>query len=351
MYPETQSLILKNKKQLHALLNNRIIQYVVDGLHPYSTVEEEGFKAMFDIFGLTVFSRRKLVSEIELLYNIAQPSTSTQPLPPIDISQPSTITQPPTSIEVAQPSPPANDPPVLLNTTPPIDKPSASNNNNFKENLADHGMNTSTPLPPMPKAADRCNVKRRKKKITSLVLSSTPVKEELQRIQTEKEEKIATQKERAEKRMQRKKEMETLKLVREEKKKKREEERNKKEIEKKKKAAEKLKKVKKPTLKNILKKRKPTPSSSSDESEIEINGQFSGYGKSESDLSSEEDMTEVCLICDERGKDEEWYLCDGCKRWCHAECSGWTKKEISETKYSCDFCIKRKSKCKKLLNF
>ncbi|KAL6958101.1 hypothetical protein U1Q18_051391 [Sarracenia purpurea var. burkii] len=47
----------------------------------------------------------------------------------------------------------------------------------------------------------------------------------------------------------------------------------------------------------------------------------------ESDCSEEDDLEEICIICEERGKTEEWYKCNGCKRWAHADCTGWTKKE------------------------
>lgn len=34
-----------------------------------------------------------------------------------------------------------------------------------------------------------------------------------------------------------------------------------------------------------------------------------------------DDGTEICLICEERGKDEVWYRCTNCGFWVHAECS------------------------------
>lgn len=46
-----------------------------------------------------------------------------------------------------------------------------------------------------------------------------------------------------------------------------------------------------------------------------------------------------CLICDDRGKDEDWYCCSSCQIWYHSECSGWSHEEIRNTLYKCDFCI------------
>lgn len=71
----------------------------------------------------------------------------------------------------------------------------------------------------------------------------------------------------------------------------------------------------------------------------------------DSESSEEDDLDEVCIICEERGKDEEWYKCGGCGGWAHALCSGWSKKEIQETRYECDFCRLRNRKAYRNLKF
>lgn len=48
------------------------------------------------------------------------------------------------------------------------------------------------------------------------------------------------------------------------------------------------------------------------------------------------DGEEVCLICDERGKDELWFRCTQCGFWVHAECSG----ADTAINYICDFCVR-----------
>lgn len=50
-----------------------------------------------------------------------------------------------------------------------------------------------------------------------------------------------------------------------------------------------------------------------------------------------DDGTEICLICEERGKDEVWYRCTNCGFWVHAECSD----ADSPTNYVCDICNRR----------
>lgn len=45
---------------------------------------------------------------------------------------------------------------------------------------------------------------------------------------------------------------------------------------------------------------------------------------------------EVCSVCGEFGKDRElWYKCVRCQNWSHAECSGW---DSSGQAYRCDYC-------------
>lgn len=52
---------------------------------------------------------------------------------------------------------------------------------------------------------------------------------------------------------------------------------------------------------------------------------------------------DVCLICDEFGRDNEmWYRCVGCGRWSHEECSGWDTPED----YLCDLCMRKAKKAK-----
>lgn len=50
-----------------------------------------------------------------------------------------------------------------------------------------------------------------------------------------------------------------------------------------------------------------------------------------------DDGTEICLICEERGKDKVWYRCTNCGFLVHAECSD----ADSLTKYICDICNRR----------
>lgn len=48
------------------------------------------------------------------------------------------------------------------------------------------------------------------------------------------------------------------------------------------------------------------------------------------------DDVNVCIICDEYGKNNElWYRCTQCSKWAHAECSG----QNSPENYVCDFCL------------
>lgn len=50
---------------------------------------------------------------------------------------------------------------------------------------------------------------------------------------------------------------------------------------------------------------------------------------------------DVCLVCNEFGRDNEmWYRCVNCGRWSHEECSGWDSPED----YFCDLCLNKQKK-------
>lgn len=55
-----------------------------------------------------------------------------------------------------------------------------------------------------------------------------------------------------------------------------------------------------------------------------------------SDMDPDQEVTEeVCIYCDEFGRDREmWFCCSKCKKWCHKECSGAT----SAIGFICDYC-------------
>lgn len=48
------------------------------------------------------------------------------------------------------------------------------------------------------------------------------------------------------------------------------------------------------------------------------------------------DGSEVCLICEEYGKNEVWYRCTSCGLWVHADCSDADSPEG----YNCDICVR-----------
>lgn len=53
---------------------------------------------------------------------------------------------------------------------------------------------------------------------------------------------------------------------------------------------------------------------------------------------------EKCIICEEFGRDgEEWFRCVSCGFWSHADCSGWDTAD----EYSCDICLKKEKKLNK----
>jgi len=54
--------------------------------------------------------------------------------------------------------------------------------------------------------------------------------------------------------------------------------------------------------------------------------------------------TDVCIVCGEFGKNREiWYRCVICANWTHAECSGWDSAE----EYTCDLCLSKNKKLKR----
>lgn len=58
----------------------------------------------------------------------------------------------------------------------------------------------------------------------------------------------------------------------------------------------------------------------------------------ELDEMEHEQNNEICLICEEFGRDGElWYRCIVCGRWVHELCSGWDTAE----NYKCDICIRK----------
>jgi len=52
------------------------------------------------------------------------------------------------------------------------------------------------------------------------------------------------------------------------------------------------------------------------------------------------DGEEVCLICEESGKDELWYRRTQCGFWVHSECNG----ADTAVDYICDICMRMISK-------
>ncbi|KAJ8929407.1 hypothetical protein NQ314_017907 [Rhamnusium bicolor] len=138
---------------------------------------------------------------------------------------------------------------------------------------------TSSGLPPLPTA--RTNTSRRpRKKLPSMHLTSTPVKEALVERKMEKDEK-------EEKRKQR-----------------------------------------------LMNKDKKNQNTKNEKNSIEVQ-----YVNTDDDMDPENEEEQDCIICGEQGKNELWYQCVNCKLWAHAACSGWDENEAKHCLWKCDFCM------------
>lgn len=56
------------------------------------------------------------------------------------------------------------------------------------------------------------------------------------------------------------------------------------------------------------------------------------------DDNSDEEVDEVCIICDDFGKNELWFNCAKCHKWAHAACTGLSNSEAKKKSWICDFC-------------
>ncbi|KAJ8930149.1 hypothetical protein NQ314_017079 [Rhamnusium bicolor] len=159
---------------------------------------------------------------------------------------------------------------------------------------------TSSGLPPLPTA--RTNTSRRpRKKLPSMHLTSTPVKEALVERKMEKDEKEEKRKQRLMNKDKKKTKTQKMKKVAQQKKKK--------------------------TVRQVF-------SSSDDSDSIEVQ-----YVNTDDDMDPENEEEQDCIICGEQGKNELWYQCVNCKLWAHAACSGWDENEAKHCPWKCDFCM------------
>lgn len=169
------------------------------------------------------------------------------------------------------------------------------------------GQKIELGLPPLPKA-NRQN-RRCRKKLPSLIISSTPVKDALEQKHNEKLEK------------EKKKEMkEQMK-------------------------GPSKKKIKKISIKSVQEKnkqnksrsvkRKVFESSDSSESSVDV-----AVVDSNDDMDEEvEEYDRLCIFCEDEGKNNElWFCCNKFTKWAHAECTALNLKEAKAKVWVCDFC-------------
>lgn len=159
-------------------------------------------------------------------------------------------------------------------------------------------------LPPLPLAVSK--EKKPRKKLPSLHITSTPVKDALVNIEVEKK-------------------------IKEEKK----EENRKRRLENQKKKVKKQKKkeIQKGRKQEHVRKIRFDDDNESSDSSVSIS-----YMEEDDDNNYVEDTEDVCLICNDPGKDEVWYACSHCRQWAHAACTGLTATEAKRKAYVCDFC-------------
>lgn len=162
-------------------------------------------------------------------------------------------------------------------------------------------------LPPLPKA--NTQNRRCRKKLPSLIISSTPVKDALEQKRNEKLEK--------EKKKQ-------IKYP------------SKKKIKKisSKSVQEKNCKANKQNKSRSV-KRQVFESSDSSESSVDV-----AMVDSNDDMDEEvEEDDKLCIFCEDEGKHNElWFRCNKCTKWAHAECTGLNLKEAKAKVWICDFC-------------
>lgn len=158
-------------------------------------------------------------------------------------------------------------------------------------------------LPPLPRGIQKS--RRPRKKLPSLIISSTPVKDALEAKNNEKIEK-----------------------------------------ERKKKLREEAKKNKTKNRPHIRKAKAKIPgkvdnvkrkvfSSPDSESSADVS-----YADSSDDIELEfEEDDKFCIICSDVSKDNElWFRCSKCRGWAHAECTSLNRKEAKVKMWQCDFC-------------
>lgn len=157
-------------------------------------------------------------------------------------------------------------------------------------------------LPPLPQGSQK--TRRPRKKLPSLVISSTPVKDALQAKSDEKLEKEKNKKLREEAKLNKQKNRLNIKKA----------------------------KIKQ-KANNV--KRKVFISSDSESSE-DI-----AYADTDDDIDLEfEGDCKLCLICSDVGKDNElWFRCSTCQGWAHAQCTTINSKEAKDKAWICDFCV------------
>lgn len=197
---------------------------------------------------------------------------------------------------------------VGKNTNPfAINNPPEANDSSDAENSVPQpgpSSKVDTPgLPPLPASAPK--VRKQRAKLPSLHISSTPVKKALEKKEADKQAK------------ERKKEENSNKKARLQ-------------IEK----TDNNRSAGQKNKKNVDEKKGViflNFESSSDSSVSVI--------YAEEDNDDESDVEELCLICNEYGKTETWYICSVCRKWAHAKCTGLTRAEARENPYICDFCV------------
>lgn len=151
-------------------------------------------------------------------------------------------------------------------------------------------------LPALPVAEPK--VKRKRRKLPSLVLSSSPVKKMLEETKEAKEETAKKRKERLEKRQKNSRPRPTPK--------------------------------KRTSVKSNKTASQMNDSETTDDDSVVV------YMETDDETEHFEEMD--CIICGERGKNEVWYQCFVCKDWAHAQCTGWDSEIAKVRAWECDFC-------------
>lgn len=202
--------------------------------------------------------------------------------------------------------------------------PSATLSKDIRKDIAEPSTSRRIleDLSPIPQK--KIKIQRRVKKLHSIVLTSTPLKEQLEEKERKRQMKIAKEKNAAEKKVKEKKQIKGMSVKRKvlnSSESSEDEDNNMK---------SKKKKVRQGKKKGKGKSKKCIDSSSEDSMDDVPLTQLC-----DDDEDDDIENRDICAVCQEFGRNGEmWFRCCRCSNWIHKECSG----KDSAKNFLCDFC-------------